>query len=65
MINIKETDFIMADFNGIPGLILFAFKSAKRYIADIQHMLFIHPFLGIYRGRGGSLFGGISSDRLQ
>lgn len=33
MINIKETDFIMADFNSIPGLILFA--SAKRYIADI------------------------------
>lgn len=31
---IKETDFIMADFNGIPGLILFACKSAKRYIAD-------------------------------
>lgn len=34
MINIKETDFIMADFNGIPGLILFACKCAKRYIAD-------------------------------
>ena len=35
MINIKETEFIMADFNGIPGLILIAFKSAKRYIANL------------------------------
>ena len=49
MINIKETDFIMADFNGIPGLILFACKCAKRYIADIYHMLFIHPFLEIFQ----------------
>lgn len=56
MINIKETDFIMADFNGIPGLILFAFKSAKRYIADIQHMLFIHPFLEIFQRKWGKSF---------